>query len=568
MNIITLLNQVKDGETVLPAIQRDFVWGTEKIVTLLDSIMRGYPVGIALLWETYAEIPYREFVKEYKPDGRHTFKDNNRRQKLRVVLDGQQRLQSLFVALYGSYDGQLLYFDLLSGRAGDDFSQQRFIFSFADESEVKEWNKASAETVALPAGKEDGSVPEHFVSVATLFGLGVSSRQKLRKDLVRSLGLNDDDELRVESNLARFDEVLTKNENLLKASVIDENLPSDSPERKSEADVLEIFVRINRQGSPLSRSDLIFSILKLRWKESAQALPDFVREINAGNSLYLDTDFVIRCLFAVSDLGTRFDLELLRSQSKVDLMRNNFRRCCQAIKSTIDFIVRDCWCQSSGVIGGDATLIPFVYYIFHQAKFQVPNSQTERVRKSFYLVGFTQPFSRYADSRLGAFLRQELKPLREKGDTSFPFERMMAWVKYWERVQNYGTELLQANHTLALHLIQKHTGAKVLYSNNAPEIDHIFPRSVLRDKEFDHSKIEHPANFWILAKGKNGNKSNKHPADYFADVPASEMKRAFIDPEMLDYRRYNSFLEQRGKAMLEAITKEIGLSQADFETEE
>jgi hypothetical protein len=60
--------------------------------------------------------------------------------------------------------------------------------------------------------------------------------------------------------------VLTKNENILKASVVDENLPARSPERKTEADVLEIFIRINAQGTPLSRSDLIFSILKLRWK--------------------------------------------------------------------------------------------------------------------------------------------------------------------------------------------------------------------------------------------------------------------------------------------------------------
>ena len=328
-----------------------------------------------------------------------------------------------------------------------------------------------------------------------LFTLSVSSRQKLRKELVKDLGLNEDDELRVESNLARFDEVLTKNENLLKASVIDENLPSDSPERKSEADVLEIFVRINRQGTPLSRSDLIFSILKLRWKESAQALPDFVRQINKGNSFDLDTDFAIRCLFAVSDLGTRFDLELLRSQSKVDLMRDNFEKCCEVIKSTIDFVVRDCWCQSSDVIGGNATLIHFVYYLFHQRKPQVPNNQIERVRKAFYLLGFTRPFSRYADSRLGAFLRQELKPLRENSDASFPFERLVGWVSHWERVHNYGIELLQGNHTLALHIVQRHTGAKVLYKNNAPEIDHIFPRSALREKNFDHSQIEHAANF-------------------------------------------------------------------------
>ncbi len=569
MNIITLLNQVKEGEIVLPAIQRNFVWTVSRVTTLLDSIMRGYPVGIALLWETYADIPYRRFVQDYQPDGKQTFHDNRERTKVKVVLDGQQRLQSLYVALYGSYNGQRLYFNVLSGRPGDDYSQQRYEFRFADESDVQEWNSSAKVDGELPEDdRPEWYLPEHYISVSTLFGLSVASRQKLRKQLVSDLGLNEEDELRVEANLARFDEVLTKNENLLKASVIDENLPPDSPERKSEADVLEIFVRINRQGMQLSRSDLIFSILKLRWKESSQALPELVDQINEGNSFGLDTDFVIRCLFAVCDLGTKFDLELLRSQSKVDLMRDNFTRCCNAIKSAIDFVVRDCWCQSSDVIGGSATLIPVVYYLFHQKKHQVPNSETEQVRKGFYLLGFTQPFSRYADSRLGAFLRKEMKPLLEKGANTFPFDRLVAWVRYWERIQSYGPELLQGNPTLALHVLQKHNGAKVLYHNNSPEVDHIFPRSILREKGIDHAKIEHFANFWILAKGKNLNKSNKHPADYFRDVPEKEMKRALIDPALLDYRRYTSFLTERSAGILKAITNEVGLSEKDFPTGE
>jgi len=569
MNIITLLNQVKEGEIVLPAIQRDFVWSVHRVTTLLDSIMRGYPVGIALLWETYADIPYRRFVREYQPDGKHAFHDNRKKQKVKVVLDGQQRLQSLFVALYGSYDGQQLYFDVLSGRPGDDFSQERYDFRFADGKEIEEYNIESEEITARPPeDRPDWFFPQHFISVETLFGLGVASRQRLRKTLVNKLSLNEEDELRVEANLSRFDEVLTKNENILKASVIDENLPSDSPERKSEADVLEIFVRINRQGTPLSRSDLIFSILKLRWKDSAQAMPELVRQIRKGNSFNLDIDFVIRCLFAVSNLGTRFELELLRSQSKVDLMRQNFEKCCNAIKSTIDLVVRDCWCQSSKAIGGSATLIPFVYYLFAQRKHQVPNSQIERVRKAFYLLGFTQPFSRYADSRLGGFLRKEIMPRLDEGDMVFPFEELVSWVGYWEHVHAYGPELLQGNPTLALQVLQKHTGAKVHYANNAPEIDHIFPRSVLRQRGIDQAKIEHFANFWILAKGKNGNKSNMPPAEYFRDVPAKEMRRARINRNMLDYRRYNAFLAERSAGILKAITDEVGLSSGDFLSEE
>ena len=72
---------------------------------------------------------------------------------------------------------------------------------------------------------------------------------------------------------------------------------------------------------------------------------------------------------------------------------------------------------------------------------------------------------------------------------------------------------------------------------------------------------------WILAKGKNGNKSNKHPAEYFKDVPAKEKKRALINPELLHYGRYSSFLAERSVGILDAITKEVGLTEDDFHTE-
>jgi len=219
------------------------------------------------------------------------------------------------------------------------------------------------------------------------------------------------------------------------------------------------------------------------------------------------------------------------------------------------------------VIGGDATLIPFVYYLFHHPKLHFPNSQIEDARKSFYLLAFSQPFSRYADSRLGAFLRNELRPLREDANESFPFERVVAWIGHWERIQGFNTTLLQSNPALALHLIQGRSGAKTHYGNNAPELDHIFPRSILRQKGVDQTKIEHLANLWILAKGKNGNKSNRRPSDYFSDVPARDMKRALIDRKLLDYKQYNRFLASRTALMLKYVSKETGIRESDFDTD-
>ena len=64
--IMGLLNQIANDEVVLPAIQRDFVWSEAQTQTLLDSIMRGYPIGIALLWETYNDIQYRIFAREFR----------------------------------------------------------------------------------------------------------------------------------------------------------------------------------------------------------------------------------------------------------------------------------------------------------------------------------------------------------------------------------------------------------------------------------------------------------------------------------------------------------------------
>ncbi len=114
MSIINLLNQIREGDIVLPAIQRDFVWDETRVEMLLDSIMRGYPIGIVLLCETHTASQHRQFEASYAGEKRFKYHDNSRQRRLKVVLDGQQRLQSLFVALYGKFHGKSLYFDVLS----------------------------------------------------------------------------------------------------------------------------------------------------------------------------------------------------------------------------------------------------------------------------------------------------------------------------------------------------------------------------------------------------------------------------------------------------------------------
>jgi hypothetical protein len=334
---------------------------------------------------------------------------------------------------------------------------------------------------------------------------------------------------------------------------------------ETEADVLEVFVRINTQGTPLKRSDLVFSLLKLNWKESAESLPEFVAAINKGNSLGIDADFVIRCLMAVSEFGTKFDLEQLRNKQKIDTLKMKFPDCCAAIKATVDFVTQECKCQSSGVIGGLNTIVPFVYYLCNTHKHGIKNAQLLNVKKSFYVLAVSRPFSRYGDSRLWKFIKDELMSRAYKHDETFPYDRVVAWVKYWEKVTGFDETLIASNYVLALHLLQGLSGGAVQYHENEPHIDHIFPRSVLREKEFDESEINHFANFWILAKNKNLNKSNMPPADYFDDVHATVLKTAAIDPELLHYRSFRRFLRERRDKIIDRLKDATQISDGDFQ---
>lgn len=562
ISIFSLLNQIKNKEIVLPAIQRGFVWKEEKIEKLLDSIMRGYPIGLVLFWETYENIKYRLFEERYRVGDRFSFKDNSRKKKLRIVLDGQQRLQSLYIALYGIYDDKELYFDILSGGDTDDFREDKYIFYFATPDEIKEWNQ---ETYKKVKAENDEGELEYYLRVKDLFEMSASEKRKLRKELSAKLDLSEQDETILEDNVGTLGDKFTKDDNILKVSIIDEDKPINSQERQKEADILEAFVRVNREGTPLSRSDLIFSMLKLNWQKSAEALPDFVYEINKGNSFDLDTDFVVRCLFAVSELGTKFDIDILRKSSNIEMIRINFDKCCKAIESTVDFVQSYCWCSSSKVLGGYYNLIPLVYYLFHAKNHQIPNNQIENARKSLYLFGFVKPFSRYADSRIWKFIKEELK---DPTDETFPLKGCIEWIRYWENIEGVGEDLLRENPLLVHHLVQSFSGAKTQFKKNEPQIDHIFPRSILRKKEFDEAEINHFANFWILGKHKNQNKTNQHPQKYFEDISDSALAGIFIDRKLFNYRRYRTFIRERAKDIIHYVSKKLKFKEKDFVLEE
>jgi hypothetical protein len=565
MSIYQLINEIDSKEIVLPAIQRDFVWDTDRIRLLFDSIMRGYPVGIILLWETYEPIQFRYFDAEFVRDRLHVFHDHAGRSRIKLVLDGQQRLSSIFVALKGRYENRGLYLDVLSGRENDDYSEEKYDFQFLTSEEANTINKESHKTAQSSNEKRDEEPLKYYVHISEIIGRTATDLLRFRQKLSERLHLNDADRIRMEENLLTLSHSLTGDEEILKTQTIDSKLPSNDHKRKSAFDILEIFVRINTQGVRLSRSDLIVSMLRLYWRSASEVLPAFVAEINRSNSLDMDNDFVIRCMFATAELGTRLDFDLLRKQSNVEKVKASYKKCFDAIRATVDFVRTDCRLDSSQLIGGISTLVPFVQFLYHAPKHSFPFGSRGAAKRSLFLFAFSKVFTQFSESRTGAYLKKYLPPDSEiRAGAAFSYEEALKFVHFRTYFDPADDRLFANNPELALALIQKKSGAKVKYVGNSPEIDHIFPQAMLREKKMEWHEINDLGNLWILPRILNRNKSAKHPKDYLAEADSEYLKTALIDTSQLDLRSFKTFIKNRRAEICDELRELTGIGKDDL----
>src|ERR1700732_1770432 len=117
--IVAFLNNPdEDGGFWLPNIQRPFVWSEEQICRLFDSILREYPISTLLVWKTTSGIRRRKFIENWNEtlrQHRSDFYVPQDNKKKNLVLDGQQRLQSLFIGLHGSFEGKEFCSAILGG---------------------------------------------------------------------------------------------------------------------------------------------------------------------------------------------------------------------------------------------------------------------------------------------------------------------------------------------------------------------------------------------------------------------------------------------------------------------
>lgn len=550
-----VLAQVEAGKIVLPAMQRPFVWKEDRITKLVDSMLRGFPLGTTLLWKTATMQRFRRFRKDVSSDSGITvdFESDSSTERY-LVLDGQQRLTSLYVAVAGTYDDKRLFIDVLSGERGEkDPGDAYWDCRFLTEKEAQALN-------AWPRSDEKSGSSERvvFIKFQELTRLAPARAGVLATQRARELGLDATQATRLTTSYLQCATVLAS-KTALQVHLVDE----DAGEPMPIEEILELFVRVNSGGLVLQKSDLLMSLLDLKWNDIQPELYRAVNEINAARPFSINRDDVLKSLLLAKRSETRFD-RLVADRLRVEKLASELPQLLPAVttawKSLTLLLMDECKITSERFFrGGHNSLLPFVLYFVENP---TPSpGEKRRLVVAVYLALMTGVFAG-AEARMGAFARKECV-----ANKPFPLEKLARLV-----ATHYGVHSLETllSRHLDLSLNIAHGG--ITLDNNPDNLqrDHIFPRATLEKQGAPQDKINHYANFHFLRGKDNLNKSDIAPHVWFrkpGDRPAysdEDLKERLLTWELLEPGSFPTLLQTRTRLIQERALALFGMDAAEF----
>ena len=520
-------NEDEEGGFWLPHIQRHFVWKEEQIYRLFDSILREYPINTLLVWKTKTNMRRRGFIQEWQKDNSN-FKDfitDKNDKKKSLVLDGQQRLQSLFIGLKGAYSSKILYIDILSGEATapDDI---KYKFRFLGEAEVLSKNK-----------KDSGVLWIKFKDLVE-DGSSLRSRNRIKKEAKREL--QDQEIEKIDKNLELIRSTFMQNE-----TISYQELDSiDNPDIYSDDDVVEVFIRANSGGTQLNKSDLLFSLLAASWDEVHEAMDKLLEKLNK-NGFEFERDFILKTFLVLLGLKAQYRIKKFREDGVRERIRQEWDGVSKSIKAVEDYLTEKTYIRSKKALPSNLVLIPLIFL-----HYKYPDAWKLAKDKDKYLIRclLTNVFGQATDTLLDALTdvidTQKDFTIGEIYGVITSNNRSLTLTEDNFFEISYGDNRIH----LLFNLWYGDFKYQPAYNNNLPEIDHIFPQDALKAK---HEKEEQNqlANCMLLKKEENGpgGKGDQLPSKWFADKCEKYLERHLIpkEPALWELDRFEDFIKER-----------------------
>ncbi len=563
ITIKNAIDNIYNRKYLLPAIQRKFTWSSNQIEMLFDSIMRGYPINSFMFWKITdsgikSGYKFYEFITEF----REFFAENNRNIEtigipdFEAVIDGQQRLTSLYIGLRGSYaykmprkwwkdteeciPTRMLYLNLVSSIDQEYDNQKEFDFRFLSKQDLEKYSKDSLNYFWFKVGDILNLYPsemvEEYINENELMGNEYAC-----------------------NTLRKLFYVIHEQE------VLNYYLQEEQEPDK----VIEIFIRTNSGGTQLSFSDLLMSIASANWKEydARKEIEKLVSEVyDIGQSQFIiNKDFVLKtCLVLFVD-NIRFQLKNFTYEN-INKFETNWPKIRKSIISA--FMLFKSLGFNDKTFRAKNAAIPIIYYIYHSnleediaSPIYKNKENKEKIAKWLNITFIKSIFGGQSDS----ILKKMKDVLSRNLGKTFPYRELIDEFKN-DPARNYSFDdefidgLIESekdsnNAYYILHLLYSNLD----FSNQDFHQDHLHPATIFTDQEKFKKYIPNEyqefasksknwngvANLQLLNGRKNESKSDKFLKDWVLEENKTNKDLFLSDGISLEIEDFKTFIINR-----------------------
>ncbi len=522
LSFSTLISDIEKGTIKLPQFQRDFVWTKQKSAKLLDSIVKGYPIGTFILWKT------KEKLRSIRNLGSAQLPDTPEGDFIQYILDGQQRLTSLYASIKGlkiKRDGRT-----------DDYSE-----IFIDLSANEDSN------VVVTDISESENDKNRLIKVTDLLNKGIKFFSKYPAELHDKI---DDYKLRIKS--CSFSAILLKEVSLDSAT--------------------EIFTRINVTGNPLS----VFEIMVAKTFDAGKEF-DLSEKYNELIERLKEVDYE-----SISNITVLQTVSVLLSKecSKKQLLKLDKKKFIEiwddtvdAIERTVDYFRSVYRIPVSKLLPYNALIIPFAYFFYrHPDK---PTGDSQRYLQDFFWrCSLSARYSSALESKIAQDIKRIDIIIKDRSPKyDYPVDVNPDFIKnngWFSAGRSFIKAILcifcyhQPKSFIDDSLVQ--ISNDWLKQANSRNYHHFFPKAYLKKEGKDESVINHIVNICLVDDFLNKRViHSQKPSKYMKSFQKqnknlnSTMKSHLIDLDKFKVwnDNYDIFFDKRAKAISNELKERI-----------
>lgn len=539
--ILDLVRRFSSGEIRLPLMQRDYVWKSKKVIKLLDSLHKGWPIGCFYVWRSEHDQPRKASA------GGHHMAAKSMDGFYGYLLDGQQRLTSLRDAIEPQAE------DNLPGRAFFDLENERFVMGASTKTIRRRVEAGDPLLVPL-----SDLIPPAEANPTELH----ANVQKVVDHLAehKGLGRNGAREVEYRQRLHTVAEML--NVDALCGEFSDDHIEN----------AIELFARLNKGGTSLSSGDV--QAARLAEEATAGIVPlmrEFVQEADS-RALGLNFSFVTRALVTLHRGNSSFQHLPRNWATGTGDIRESWKRTEKGLRYAIALVHELGWMSRRWLPSANA-LIP-IAYLFKEAKTEPVKADREIVARFLFLTGLRGIFRGWVETTINTFVN----PIRRAPARTRSYAALLADRIPRNRLYRIKPEDVRSASGMYSPLMQIYLaylvsrGAKSWPSSRPIRevatqhpagdplaVHHVFSKKFMHDLDVPTERLNTAANYAILAQSDNAEIGDRDPRLVHKELSPAQRQIAAeqlffqVDDGRLAPEAYDEFIDARAKAMADRL---------------